>query len=249
MARSRFLAGGIMAAILAGAAGGAIASIPPAADGMTYAEMVYSGEADHRGYGSTTKLGTATGAYQFTFETLQDLGYVEKGQARPAFGDDPWNGIKWTGKGGVNSRAEFLASSSAQDEALGVFTERNWVSIQSKTPLEKDVNGVPMTQPGALYAAHMLGTGGYAQWASCDFQAHCISVEQASANNMTKEQMQEHLMGRLAKGAGVDPSTITGGGGSGGGMGGGTSTFENVAMKLMPWDSAAARVTMLPGDM
>lgn len=250
MARGRFLAGGIVAVILAGAAGGVTASIPDTANGKSYSEMVFAGEADHRGYGSTTDLGTATGAYQFTFETLQDLGYVEKGQQRPAFGKDPWEGVKWTGKGGVNSRTEFLADGAAQDQALGDFTEKNWASIQSKTPLDTTVNGVPMTQPGALYAAHLLGTGGFAQWASCDFQAHCLSSGQASANGMTKDELQAHLMGRVAKGAGVDPSTITGGGSGGGsGMGGGVSSFETVAMKLMPWDSAAARVTMLPGDM
>lgn len=248
MARGSFLASALAVLALSGALP-VLASIPPTADGKTYSQMVYGGEADHRGYASTTKLGTATGAYQFTFETLQDLGYVEKGQTRPPFGDDPWNGIKWTGKGGVSSRAEFLANSAAQDEALGVFTEKNWASIQSKTPLKTTVNGVPMTQPGALYAAHMIGTGGFSQWASCDFQAHCLSAEQASANNMTKEQLQAKLMGRVAEGAGVDPSTITsGGGGGGGGMGGGTSSFKNVDMKLMPWDSHGIRVTMLPGD-
>lgn len=242
---------------LAGCALVALATLPlsvgatPGNQEMTYAEMVYSGEADHRGYGSTTSLGTATGAYQFTFETLQDLGYIEPGQRRPAFGDDPWDGIRWTGKGGVNSRAEFLANSAAQDEALGVFTERNWQSIQSKVPLDKEVNGVPMTQPGALYATHMLGTGGFSKWESCGFQAHCLSAEQAAANNMTKDEFQAHLMGRLAKGAGVDPSTITSGGSGGsGGMGGGSSDpMEMASMKLMPWESAGIRASMLPGDM
>lgn len=248
MKRAGIFTGSALTALILGAAA-ALAS----ANGNqpTYAEIVYSEEADHRGYGSTTKLGTATGAYQFTFETLQDLGYVEKGQKRPPFGADPWDGIRWTGKGDVNSRTEFLANTSAQDQALGDFTERNWTSIQSKVPLNTEVNGVPMTKSGALFATHMLGSGGFRQWESCGFKAHCLDHTQAAANNMTKGQLQAKLMGRLAKGAGVDPSTITDGSGSGAGMGmgGGEVSFEMVQMKLMPWDSPGMRPSMLPGDM
>ena len=101
-----------------------------------------------------------------------------------------------------------MANQAAQDAALSRLTERNWSSIASSTPLGETVNGVPMTEGGALYATHMMGAGGYREWASCGFQPACLDPAQAAANNMTVEEYQAHLMKRVAEGAGVDPSNI-----------------------------------------
>jgi hypothetical protein len=208
---------------------------PSAASAATEAStdfgaLVRQYEGGNLGYGATTKLGTATGAYQFTFDTLVSLGYIEKGQSLPKFGDDPWNGVRWTGKDGVFSRSQFLATPGAQDRAFQAFSARNWSSISSMVPVGKTVNGVPMTEGGALFAAHMMGAGGFNQWASCNFQSHCLDPKQAAANNMTLEQYQAHLMKRVAKGGGADPGNIQIAEGMGGEVG--RITYR---MTLMPW--------------
>lgn len=174
-----------------------------------YADLVKQQESGGD-YGATTTLGTASGAYQFTFATLKGLGMVKSGST-PAFGEGEWSGVEWTGKHGINSRADFLASQSAQDAVFSEFTSNNWGTISSSVPVGDTVNGVPMTQSGALHAAHMLGAGGFNQWASCGYQPQCLNMSQASANNMTREQFQAHLMKRVAEGGGYDASMVLNG--------------------------------------
>lgn len=227
-----------MAAIaLSSIAFGAAASIEGAGSGTgNYADLVFGGEGGGK-IDATTRLGSASGKYQFTYATLKDLGFISSGPETVPAGAGEWpSNVVWTGKGGVNSRQDFLNNVAAQDLALSEFTQSNWNSIQRHTPLGTSVNGVTMTQGGALYTAHMLGNGGYAQWASCGFQAHCLDAGQAAANNMTKEQLQAHMMKRLAEGGGYDPSVIASPAGGEGGYGGGsTPAIENPVIALMPW--------------
>lgn len=197
-----------------------------------YADLVYKGEGGGNP-AATTTLGSASGKYQFTYATLKDLGYITSGPATVPAGAGEWSGVVWSGKDGVNSRTDFLRDEAAQDAALDTFTQKNWNHISQYTPLGTEVNGVQMTQGGALYAAHMLGPGGYEQWASCNFQAHCLNSDQAAANKMTKEQLQAHMMKRVAEGGGYDPSVIaSSGSGGGGGM---TPPIEQLQLRLMPW--------------
>lgn len=200
--------------------------------GGNYADMVYKGEGGGK-IDATTPLGSASGKYQFTYATLKSLGYIQSGPGSVPAGSGEWSNVVWTGKDGVYSRSQFLNNSAAQDNALAIFTQKNWDLIQSKTPLGTTVNGVPITQGGALYVAHMLGNGGYNQWASCGFQASCLNADQAAANNMTKEQLQAHLMKRMAEGGGTDPSVIASSGGDG--LGGGTPVEAPPQIGLMPW--------------
>lgn len=197
-----------------------------------YADLVYKGEGGGNP-AATTPLGSASGKYQFTYATLKDLGYITSGPVKVPPGAGEWSGVVWSGKDGVNSRSDFLNNVAAQDAALETFTQNNWNSISSITPLGTSINGVEMTQGGALYAAHMLGEGGYKAWASCGFQAECLMSSQASANNMTKEQLQAHLMKRVAEGGGYDPSVIASS--DTGGTGGTSAPIEFMKLKLMPW--------------
>lgn len=219
----------ILATLISSASLG-FASVPPGTG--NYADLVSRREGGGR-IDATTRLGSASGKYQFTYGTLKDLGFIESGPNNVPPGAGEWAGVRWTGKGGVYSRQQFLNNETAQDLALGEFTQSNWNRIQSHVPVGTTVNGVQMTQGGALFAAHMLGNGGFNQWASCGFQASCLDADQASANNMTKEQLQAHMMRRLAEGGGYDPSVIASSGG--GALGGGTPVTPPPSIVLMPW--------------
>lgn len=219
----------IVAAALALGVGPPLGAATPDAP-TDFGALVRKYEGGSLGYGATTTAGTATGAYQFTFDTLVGLGYIEAGQKLPAFGSDPWSGVRWTGKDGVFSRSQFLATPSAQDKAFQAFSARNWSSISSLVPVGQTINGVPMTEGGALFAAHMMGAGGFNKWASCNFQSHCLDPKQASANGMSLEQYQAHLMKRVAMGGGTDPGNIQIAEGMDGEVG--RITYR---MTLMPW--------------
>lgn len=222
----------LMASVVSVAAFSAVASTNPNNGTLgNYADLVYKGEGGGNP-AATTDRGSASGKYQFTYPTLKSLGFIKSGPKNVPAGSGEWAGVVWAGKNGVNSREDFLKNVAAQDAALNEFTQSNWNAIQAVTPLGTTVNGVQMTQGGSLYAAHMLGEGGYKAWASCGFQSHCLLQDQADANHMTKEQLQAHMMNRLAEGGGYDPSVIAS---SGGGMGGSTPAIEQIQLNLMPW--------------
>ena len=170
---------------------------------------------------------TASGAFQFTYGTLQDLGYISP-NSRPVgtdmYGPGEWEGVTWTGLDGVNSRMEFLNNQAAQVNALSRFTEQNLSIINAD--YNSSANGVPLTPGGVGYASHFLGAGGFNQWASCGYQPSCLPEAALAANSSyTPETMNEMLMGRMAEGAGVDPSCID------------ASQFEGEIppVVLMPW--------------
>ena len=218
-------------------------ALPASAQEMgDYGDLVMSGEGGGN-WAATNPGSTATGGYQFIHGTLVDLGFVQAGGSTPSKGAGDWENVVWTGKGGVNSRAEFMASKSAQNLALSELNNTNWASISSVTPLGQTINGIAMTQGGALYAAHMLGSGGYSKWASCGFQAYCLDAGIAAAHNWTQEQYQAHLMGRIAAGGGVDPSLITASGY------GGALEVEIPEVKLMLWKSPQLTPAVLSGQL
>ena len=208
---------------------------------MSYNELVLKYEGGGQGYGATTTLGSATGAYQFTYDTLKGLGYIASGPDDVPSGSGEWARVVWTGKDGVNSRSDFLASPEAQDNALITLSEANWQSIQSSVPLGTDVNGVPMTQSGAMFASHMMGAPRFNAWAACGFQPECLSADQAAANNMTVEEYQAHLMERMGEAAGVAPGSID--------PVTGAPTMDLPDIALMPWIATAHRPLVTPGQL
>lgn len=198
-------------------------------------------------------VSTATGAYQMTFDALIDTGYIsqsERGNYPPAGAGD-WSGVEWTGKNGINSRAAYIDSPAAQNESLDAFNQINWRAVQSVAPVGTQVNGVPMTQAGVYATAHMLGQGGFQDWASCGYQASCLNPETAKKNGFDSvDEYQQHLMERMAVMGNVDPSAIAGGGGgSYGGSGGTDAGMEVVATALMPWQAQTYAKTVKPGEM
>lgn len=94
------------------------------------------------------------GKYQMGAAMLTDLGYVKRGTTNRQL-DDPEN---WTGKGGIDSKEDFLANTAEQEKAMDaelVLNEkrltRMGVTTESSTAQER---------AGFLATAHLLGTGG-----------------------------------------------------------------------------------------
>ena len=124
--------------------------------GVEYANMVLGGEGGGN-WGATNLLGesTATGAFQFTYGTLKELGYIDRSSrsvTEEMYGAGEWKNVKWTGLNGINSREDFLTNQKAQVNALKIFTERNLKTI--KPDYSTKANGVPLTPGGVAYASH-----------------------------------------------------------------------------------------------
>jgi hypothetical protein len=198
-------------------------------EGDAYVNMILGGEGGGK-WDVTNLLGesTATGAFQFTYGTLQDLGYISADSREVGtdmYGSGEWANVKWEGLDGVNSREDFLNNKAAQVSALARFTEKNLQSINAD--YSTSANGVPLTPGGVGYASHFLGAAGFKQWASCGYQSSCLPEKALASNSSyTPETMNDMLMKRLAEGAGVDPSCINPGAFEG----------ELPPIVLMPWD-------------
>jgi len=69
------------------------------------------------------------GKYQFSINTLVDLGYVKRCPediVTTAWTSDNTN---WTGKDGITSKAKFLENTGVQENAALIFTENNYKSL------------------------------------------------------------------------------------------------------------------------
>ena len=110
------------------------------------------------------------GAYQFGEAALTDLGFVRyDGDAY----DNNYSG-GWTGKYGVKSAKQFLASERAQDTAMREWLEIMWSYIELHKVDRfawRDVGGEQLTPSGILAAAHLLGAGAVAEYVKSDGQA------------------------------------------------------------------------------
>ncbi|WP_146037975.1 hypothetical protein [Tabrizicola aquatica] len=97
------------------------------------------------------------GAYQFGEAALIDLGYVRH-DGDPY--DNNYSG-GWTGKSGIDSKQEFLASRKVQDKAAEAWVKLMWHYIESQNLHRHawtEVGGIELTPSGMLAATHLLGT-------------------------------------------------------------------------------------------
>ncbi|MBA3910573.1 MAG: hypothetical protein C0524_11970 [Rhodobacter sp.] len=97
------------------------------------------------------------GAYQFGEAALTDLGYVRLDSDAL---DNNYSG-GWTGKNGIDSAKEFLASKKVQDKAAEAWVKLMWHYIESENMgryAYSEVGGVELTPSGMLGATHLLGT-------------------------------------------------------------------------------------------
>lgn len=102
------------------------------------------------------------GAYQFGEAALVDLGFVVND-------GNPYDNqiTAWTGKMGIDSTAEFLASPSVQDAAADEWFELLWGYAESlglDAYLGQTIDGVYITASAIIAGAHLMGAGGMRDW-------------------------------------------------------------------------------------
>lgn len=206
-------------------------------------------EGGAQGYSAVNPTSSATGAYQFLAPTLQSLGMISHlpSNRSSLFGNSSWEGVVWSDKAramGINSRADFKANQAAQDQLFAEFTQRNLQTVSSSWTPGQVVNGVQLTPGGVAAATHMLGTGGFQQWAASGFSASGLSASIARAHNWTPEQYNQHLMRRVAQGGCMDPSSISIS------EGGGNHTIAELPeIFLMPFNARQGPAVLMPGQL
>ena len=97
------------------------------------------------------------GKYQMGELALIDTGYyTPDGTAA-----NDWQKSHFTGKGGIDSKAEFLGSPAAQEAAIRAYMDKQWQYIASVQKYEGQIlGGVKITISGMLAGAHLVGNGG-----------------------------------------------------------------------------------------
>jgi Ca2+-binding RTX toxin-like protein len=97
------------------------------------------------------------GKYQMGEGALIDTGYyTPDGTSR-----NDWQKSHFTGKGGIDSKAEFLASPAAQEAAIRAYMDKQWQYIASVQKYDGQIlGGVKITISGMLAGAHLVGNGG-----------------------------------------------------------------------------------------
>ncbi|CAH1666105.1 hypothetical protein [Chelatococcus asaccharovorans] len=97
------------------------------------------------------------GRFQFGEAALIDIGMV-RNDGKPI--DNDFSG-GWTGKYGINSKEEFLASHEAQDMAIRDFLGKQAHFLRDFLHYDgQSINGHDISISGLLGAAHLAGAGG-----------------------------------------------------------------------------------------
>ncbi|NEO62134.1 MAG: hypothetical protein F6J98_17505 [Moorea sp. SIO4G2] len=108
------------------------------------------------------------GKYQFGEALLIDLKYYQAQRyyngGSNGVDKNYWRG-SWTGKNGINSKADFLRNKNqVQERAIREAFKSKWSTITQqlsiKNYLGRSVGGVPITCSGILAAAHLRGEYG-----------------------------------------------------------------------------------------
>jgi uncharacterized protein (TIGR02594 family) len=107
-------------------------------------------------YGAVNRLGYC-GRWQFGAGALVDTGYVRAGTTNRAL----LSPAAWTGKDGVDSRADWLARPDAQDAAMLTYTRAHYKSLLDHGELLPTSSAARIA--GLLAAAHLMGIGGARQ--------------------------------------------------------------------------------------
>ena len=124
---------------------------------MTYSDFLNAlGDREFSGdYGVVNSLGYL-GKYQFGELALIDVGYY----TADGTADNDWQQAHWTGKGGVHSKADFLADHAAQENAIRAYMQLQWSYLGDARKYEGQViHGIAITVSGLLAGAHLVGAG------------------------------------------------------------------------------------------
>jgi Ca2+-binding RTX toxin-like protein len=99
------------------------------------------------------------GKYQFGELALIDVGYY----TADGTGANDWKPGFWTGKSGVDSKADFLADAEAQEQAIRAYMKLQWVYLgDTQRYAGQTIGGLKVTESGLLAGAHLLGAGAVA---------------------------------------------------------------------------------------
>lgn len=118
-------------------------------------------------YNAVNSLGYS-GKYQMGVAALEDLGYVKPGSyekiASGAFtqADLVKDASIWTGKDGINSQEDFLASQTVQESAMYEHTISNYNTLTKIGAIRPGDDA--STVGGMIQTAHLLGAGGAKTW-------------------------------------------------------------------------------------
>lgn len=123
------------------------------------------GERESSGnYGAVNTLGFL-GKYQFGELALIDVGYY----SADGTAENDWKPGSWTGKDGINSKADFLADPAAQESAIRAYMKLQWSYLGDARAYEgQTVHGIKITESGLLAAAHLLGAGAVRNFLASD---------------------------------------------------------------------------------
>jgi hypothetical protein len=116
------------------------------------------------------------GLYQMGEAALIDAGYYRGDGTR----NNDWRG-GWTGKNGIYSLRDFLATAPEQTRAITDYHATLWRQIERlglDRYLGQTVRGVTMTASGLIAGAHLLGAGGLR---SCLRGSGCADANGTSA--------------------------------------------------------------------
>ena len=118
---------------------------------------------ERKSSGSYTVVNTYgyLGKYQFGELALIDLGYYTADDTAK----NDWQPGHWTGKDGVNSKADFLASPEAQEHAIRAFMKLQWQYLgDTQRFAGQTIGGLKLTESSLLAGAHLLGPGAVADF-------------------------------------------------------------------------------------
>jgi Ca2+-binding RTX toxin-like protein len=111
-------------------------------------------------YDATNSYGYL-GKYQMGEGALIDSGYY----LSDGTGKNDWDSSHLTGKDGVFSKADFLASPDAQENAIQTYTSLLWRYLGSAQQYEGQViDGIKITISGLLGGSHLVGAGNVAKY-------------------------------------------------------------------------------------
>ncbi|MGP9526407.1 hypothetical protein ACT3QO_14795, partial [Psychrobacter sp. AOP7-D1-15] len=116
------------------------------------------------------------GYFQVGESALYDAGFFtipykfstdKKSSFQKAITNNDWVG-SWTGKDGVNSKADYLRGRRHQLTAINILVNKNCGYIRNDNVNEfygKKMNGVELTESGCIAASHLVGFGSLKKYA------------------------------------------------------------------------------------
>lgn len=105
-------------------------------------------------YGAESDFGHL-GKYQFSEPNLIGLGYYTDDGDRAA---NDWKTEFWTGKDGIDSKADFLANGEVQEHAIRAHFKLRWSDLgAAQRYVDQVIGGLKITESGLLAGVHLRG--------------------------------------------------------------------------------------------